>query len=325
MLDWNSLFETKIRKWGLRLLSNDRNRRKRHILQFVESCKYFDWCVWDKPGGNRLLFHALASGEPQAIGKLGSTEHFAIRKYLRCCGHPKAVEWTSPNREELFLRGGVFPNDFVTYEKWVRMMIDDVLPEMTVMGVWFHWGEANIVKRYARRARRIPIASFESYFFPRERWTRYLEGKKVLVMHPFASTIRMQYAKRVEIWSGQEDILPNFHLLQIQVPQRPALVPPKYTDWFTTLEDLKQQMSNMDFDVVLVGAGAYSLPLAVHAKKLGRHGIHLGGALQIYFGIKGERWDNISIFSRFFNKYWVHPLPEDTPQVRSDARKGGYW
>jgi len=79
------------------------------------------------------------------------------------------------------------------------------------------------------------------------------------------------------------------------------------------------------FDVAIVGAGAYSIPVLAHAKLLGKFAIHLGGAVQILFGIKGRRWDSHEIGSRFYNNYWSRPLEEETPKNTAIIEDSCYW
>jgi hypothetical protein len=268
----------------------------------------------------------LCSKKPQAIGKIGSTELAALRNYLRT---RDASDWritTRPYQHALYKLSGVFPECPEVYQRYCEYMLDEVLPEVTILGVWFNPMEATIVKHYASQARRVPIFTFESYLFDSpQRWTRYLRDKRVLVMHPFFYTIKQQYTKRHQIWPDQDDILPDFDLLQIRVPQLPSLVEPTDTDWFASLDAMKRQMELLDFDIALVGAGAYSLPLVVHAKKLGKQAIHLGGGTQVYFGIKGDRWEQDSSFQKYFNVSWIRPLPEDTPKQNHLIENGCYW
>lgn len=47
-------------------------------------------------------------------------------------------------------------------------------------------------------------------------------------------------------------------------------------------------MDKIDYDICLIGCGAYGFPLAAHAKRKGKKAVHLGGALQLLFGIKGK-------------------------------------
>jgi hypothetical protein len=84
-------------------------------------------------------------------------------------------------------------------------------------------------------------------------------------------------------------------------------------------------MSKRDFDIALIGAGAYSLPLAVYAKSLGRIGIHTGGETQFFFGVKGGRWDKNDSYSKYYNEHWVRPSSDETPQNSSIIESGCYW
>ena len=59
------------------------------------------------------------------------------------------------------------------------------------------------------------------------------------------------------------------------------------------LHDLPEAiLDKQDYDICLIGAGAYGFPLAAHVKRKGKKAIHLGGALQLLFGVKGKRWED---------------------------------
>jgi hypothetical protein len=103
------------------------------------------------------------------------------------------------------------------------------------------------------------------------------------------------------------------------------MIPPRHRDWFETLGELKNDMGSEPFDIAIIGAGAYSLPLAVHAKEMGRKAIHLGGATQLFFGIRGRRWDDQVEFQRLFNESWCRPAAADTPPGRHSVEDGCYW
>jgi len=44
---------------------------------------------------------------------------------------------------------------------------------------------------------------------------------------------------------------------------------------------MKNEISEIDFDVAIIGAGAYGLPLASYIKEMGRQAIHMGGSTQM--------------------------------------------
>ena len=75
------------------------------------------------------------------------------------------------------------------------------------------------------------------------------------------------------------------------------------------------------FDIAIIGCGAYGMPLAAYCKQIGKKAVHLGGATQLLFGIKGKRWDNYSLY----NDYWVRPLESETPRNAGKIESGCYW
>jgi NADPH-dependent 2,4-dienoyl-CoA reductase/sulfur reductase-like enzyme len=105
---------------------------------------------------------------------------------------------------------------------------------------------------------------------------------------------------------------------------------PKQSDYhrpILTLREgnMKSEIEAVDFDVCIIGAGAYGLPLAAHAKKLGKMAVHLGGATQILFRIRGRRWDDHRIISKLYNEHWTHPKPWETPGRSNRVEGGAYW
>ena len=72
---------------------------------------------------------------------------------------------------------------------------------------------------------------------------------------------------------------------------------------------MKSEIDKCDYDVCLIGCGAYGFPLAAHVKHKGKQAIHLGGTLQLLFGIKGNRWfDPNSFLYPKFNPHCSHLL-----------------
>lgn len=294
----------------------------------VEQLRYGSSKVFKRNAymGNDYIAHAIKTGEPSAIGKIGSTELQSLRGYLRCRKHKDSDRKTALYRKILLEFSGVFPADYETFSKWGKFWSNDVLPAMTHIGTWFNFNESWIVQQYAKNSIIFHSYGLEPYIFP-EPWSAQLRGKKVVVVSPFSKTIQRQYPYREKIWQINPQILPEFELHTVQSPTYPHLVKPEFPDWFSALDKMKCQIRETGFDVLLVGAGAYSLPLCVYARSLGKVGIHLGGNAQLMFGILGKRWlvPNASIDSRFFNETWIYPLNEDTPPGCNKVESGCYW
>ena len=145
-----------------------------------------------------------------------------------------------------------------------------------------------------------------------------------MVIHPFEESIRKQYLKRELLFSGTE-VFPEFEIKTIKAVQSAAGNSVEFKSWVEAFDAMKAQMDQIDFDIALIGAGAYGLPLAAHAKTLGKQAVHMGGALQILFGIKGGRWDENPEINCFYNEHWTRPLPEETPAQSGQVEEGCYW
>ena len=84
------------------------------------------------------------------------------------------------------------------------------------------------------------------------------------------------------------------------------------------------EVMKYDFDVAIIGCGAYGMPLAAKIKNGGKIAIHLGGATQLLFGIKGARWDHHPL-SRMYNEHWTRPAEEETPKASQLIEGACYW
>lgn len=153
-------------------------------------------------------------------------------------------------------------------------------------------------------------------------WTWGLAGKRVLVVHPFAETIKRQYDEHRTLLFKSPLILPEFaSLTTVKAVQTIAGNDAGFLSWFDALDYMKQQIDSCEYDVALIGCGAYGFPLAAHVKRQGKKAIHIGGPLQLYFGIKGKRWNKF----KFINEYWVSPSENEKPANLQNVEGGCYW
>ena len=170
----------------------------------------------------------------------------------------------------------------------------------------------------------VPLKA-EEPFYSEKPWSKGLEGKKVLVIHPFVKSVKSQYEKR-EMLFENKDILPKFELKTLQAVQTAAGQRDEcFNDWFEALDYMYNEALKTDFDVAIIGCGAYGFPLAARLKQAGKQAIHMGGATQILFGIKGNRWDKHPLISEFYNEHWVRPLPEEELKNVGKVEGTCYW
>lgn len=152
-----------------------------------------------------------------------------------------------------------------------------------------------------------------------------MEGKKVVVIHPFVETIASQYEKR-QLLFKDETVLPHFASLHfIKAVQSIGGNQTNYSDWFKALEYMENELDKLDYDIVLIGCGAYGFNLAAYAKRQGKIAIHLAGWTQMLFGIYGNRWKDDPRYSPFINEYWVRPSLGETPKNATKIENACYW
>jgi hypothetical protein len=197
--------------------------------------------------------------------------------------------------------------------------------DIDFLAVWFVKGEREFVEQHVPHAQLIGILALEPYTSARSPWSARLEGKRVVVVSPFARSIQSQYARRTSVWRARPEMLPGFQLRTVHAPFSDYLVKSPHSDWFAALDSLKQELAAEPFDVAIIGCGAFSIPLAVEAKHLGGIGIHLGGATQLLFGILGGRWDDSDYLRPFVNASWVRPSGDERPARISRVEGGAYW
>ena len=235
--------------------------------------------------------------------------------------HP-AIRLAQKYMNPLCNNAGFFPNDIKylsAYSEQVRL-IDTPLCDCC----GFHWGKEDLLSPFFSNKMCIgDLADMEPYDYAQP-WSRALAGKKVLVVHPFADTIEKQYLKREQLWENK-NVLPEFELKTIKAVQSIAGEEVPFKDWFEALQHMEEQMNAIDYDIAIIGCGAYGFSLAAHAKRMGKKAIHLGGATQILFGIKGKRWDELPAVNEFYNEYWVYPSADDTPKHKERVEGGCYW
>ena len=86
------------------------------------------------------------------------------------------------------------------------------------------------------------------------------------MIHPFAELIEAQYARRSDLFDNK-DVLPDFELRTVKAVQSLGGDNQGFKDWFDALEWMKREIGKADFDICLIGCGAYGFPLAAHVKK----------------------------------------------------------
>ena len=225
-------------------------------------------------------------------------------------------------REDIRNLSGVFPTDDATLEKFCRLYVK-CTQSAELLALWNVGAEREVI-RGCDATRFTELRALEPYYHAKP-WSAALAGKRVLVVHPFRKTILAQYARRAQLFPGK-NVLPEFaSLTVVQAVQGLGGQDTGYASWFDALAAMEREMDAADYDVAIVGAGAYGLPLAAHARDTGHAAIQMSGATQLLFGIKGKRWDSHPIIGKLYNDAWVRPDETEGITHKEKVEGGSYW
>lgn len=272
--------------------------------------------------GNQLIAEKIKEGKPLLVARLGSGELATVYSYFT--NKKKPMQWDPGIVNNLQYNAGFFSATPELLERYCKEMFEHI-KHVDIMGVWHNEGEEEICKAYCPDASFINLEAIEPYYFPEDPWSQYLKGKKVLVIHPFEDSILHQYNYERKNLFPNELVLPEFELKTIKAIQSITGIKPEYETWFDAYRHMCGQINNADFDVAIIGAGAYGLPLGGFVKSIGKQAIHMGGATQIMFGVYGNRWLDVKEISKFFNAHWKKPYPHETPKKAATIEGACYW
>lgn len=299
------------------------NAIARRIIGHNLSEQTFERNVLSAEEGNKKLKSLIDSGKPFVAARYGGTETKTMADVMYTMAGGKFGGLTQKTADRIKRYSGFFPADKELLKKFTEVYLD-CGPHLNMLGVWNIELMSYLADKSAVNAVLSELRMFEPYYFD-DPWSASLRGKKVLVVHPFANTIESQYKKR-ELLFENKDILPEFELSCVKAVQTIAdEKDDRFKDWFDALNYMYRECMKRDFDIALIGCGAYGMPLAVRLKQAGKQAVHIGGSLQLLFGIKGARWDNHEIISGLYNDNWVRPSDQDKVKKGNTVEGNCYW
>ncbi len=219
---------------------------------------------------------------------------------------------------------GFFPPNDEALIKFGRLLIE-ATENTDVYGSLWLIGESYFVKHYLPTHSVVTHTNMMDFWRYEEPFTYALKGQKVLVVHYLAEQIKDQYKKR-ELLFDNPKVLPEFELMAMPAVQTIAgNRDPRFATWFEALDYMYEETKKYDYNVAILGCGAYGMPLAAKLKKDGKKVIYMGGVLQMLFGIKGKRWDDEPKAAALYNEHWVEPDAKFKPKQAESVEGGCYW
>lgn len=330
----------KMKDYSIRIL--------KHIYRLILRKTFLNpECDCDRQSSNDKIYELLSSGKPCMISRFGTIEINCVNNYLCINGNEVYAKkiwnyisdkthtpwWNVEHFKFMEMNAGVFPPTKEIFEEFSKRYLADI-PEIDLLACHQYYEKFMPLRKDIIK---VQLEMLYPFFVERP-WTRILEGKKVLVVHPFEETIKEQYGRKISLFDNKK-ILPDFELITMKAIQSAAGAKVPYRNWFEALKYMENQISKINFDICILGCGAYGLPLAAHIKRMGKQAVHLAGGTQLLFGILGKRWIEqyqdtwyyrpdkiININYRpLFNEYWSHPLESEKPQQAAKVENACYW
>jgi hypothetical protein len=269
-----------------------------------------------------LISKFIRSGSPRAVGRLGGVEaSVAIwAKKMPLFPFHRPIPHIFADTSNGADIAGIRPRNKDSYRAFAEL-IWNALQNTDFQGVWSAGYEALCLPQLKQRPLYdveiiAPSASHSAH------WMHALRGRRILIVSPFKKTIESQIPKLGGVWPQ----MPWFSDTHFEIIQFPYLIQPGCPEaWWEVYERIGKILSEANYDIALLGCGGLGLPFASLAKNAGRVAIHLGGHLQLLFGIYGQRHLDQPWHRQNINENWVRPETIEVPECAPRVEGGGYW
>ena len=156
-------------------------------------------------------------------------------------------------------------------------------------------------------------------------WTCALKGKRVLIISPFVESFKQQLKHKDQIYGI--DLFPDCKFVFLKPPQTQAEV--QSESFMVELNNFLPELENIkdDFDIALCACGGYGNLICSKLYDMNKSAIYVGGVLQMFFGIYGERWlrERDDIIQLYKNKHWKRPMKSEKPEGHDKVEGNCYW
>ena len=176
----------------------------------------------------------------------------------------------------------------------------------------------------------VPVWAFSldifHYIHNENIWTHALKGKRILLVSAFEESLKKQIPNRDKIYGIE--LFPDCTFITIKPPQTQGEQPSE--DFSLELQKFYKELDKIknDYDIALVSCGGNGNLICNYIyEEHNKSAIYVGGVLQMYFGILGNRWleERKDIVNMYINKYWTRPMDIEKPLNHKNIEKGCYW
>ena len=288
---------------------------------------------------NSIHSKIIQDRTPILVGKIGATESLFVSYYLQ--------KLPITNRHNLWFASGVFCKSDDSFYEWCESYINGIRA-CNYIHLWQNYcfirskqknllervenGQTDgflirqlIPKNLLHRPISAPHDDWLPLYLGDKGWHYKLQNTRVLVVSSAQKTFEKQAQIYHNLWPGAK--LGGFE--SVKVPQSELLTNENLNnplDWKDKVDMVQKEILGKDFDFAMIGCGGIGLIIADFIKNtMNKPCTYLGGTLQLFFGIRGNRWEKNKLEFYNSNKYWTHFDDEDTPKNYMQFENGGYW
>ena len=233
----------------------------------------------------------------------------------------------------LHVHNGIYPLTIEIIELFCKDYIE-TLKNCTYIGCWDkgYIPELYLIEKYCKnKAVSSPYNSGhfgQTIWFNKNNWYENLQGKKILIISSHSKSMEKQWSSNNLFKSHGKNITneeTGIELMFVKPPMSACGLTP-HISWLDSLtafkEDVDNALDGFSFDLALVSCGSYSAPICNHIyTTYGKSVFYIGGALQLYFSIIGNRW----LDQELFNNHWICLGEDEMPNSFKSIENGCYF
>jgi hypothetical protein len=277
-----------------------------------------------------LIKEKIEKNEKFLIGRISGIENILIGKILKNNKIDNRLLYSMSNNTGILIKNNEDIKEYIEqYMKGIK--------NSDLLGIWrgsvcnqcidfYKYMEQSKINTNV-----IPAKSLEPLYYLDEdkyKLDEIIKDKKLLIITSHSNTTKKQI-KIIEKIYGNKRIFNNNKFFVYKPPSQHC-GNSDGNSWIyhynKMKEDLKTIKNFYNFDIALVSCGGFGMPIVNYIyEELNSSAIYVGGALQLYFGILGKRWNNYDEINKLKNDYWCYPDDIDRPKNINNVEGGCYW
>lgn len=254
---------------------------------------------------------------PFFIGRLSGNEPNLCGKVLNKENIPESLILEMLNTAGIYFKS----NDDI--KEYVKQYIQSC-KNCDILGVWssgmYYQGKAlyEFIKKVNTKQKDICAQALEPYYYMKEteyKFHEFFKSKKILIISSHENSINQQINKNIY----EKTIFDKSCEINVYKPHQQNGGNFDGRSWIIHYEEMKNEIKSLEnefnFDIAFVSCGGFGMPICNFIyKEMNKSVIYIGGALQLYFGIMGNRWRTNPNILQLKNDNWIDVLDSDIPE-----------